>query len=80
MAEPPKSTKKKTTKGDPSEGTIIKPLLINDWSEAQILNYYNACGINFSEAIHDYIKHIHFVELKRLASGPAETSSVVSKN
>lgn len=38
VAEPPKSSKKKNLKGDHLEGTKSLPLLINDWSDAQILN------------------------------------------
>lgn len=37
-AEPPKSTKKKVSRGNNPEGTSSKHLLISDWSEYKLLN------------------------------------------
>lgn len=77
VSEPPKSTKKKGIKGDDMEGMSSKPLLINDWSDVQLLKYCNSCGINFTEVVHDCINHIRSLELQRNAKEQAETSSEV---
>lgn len=59
------------------EGTTAKPLLINYWSDAQILKYCYACGIKFFDDVHDCINDIRMLERNRLAPWPAETSSEV---
>lgn len=62
VAEPPRSTKKKGTSGESSKGTHVKPLLISDWSDAQIIQYCNDCGIDFSGNVNDCIMHIRSLE------------------
>lgn len=47
VAEPHRSTKKKSSYGDLVEGTSSKPLLLSDWSNVQLLEYCNACGVDF---------------------------------
>lgn len=80
VAKPPKSSKKKNLKGDHLEGTKSLPLLINDWSDAQILNYCNACGIKFSDDVHVCINDIRMLERSRMANRSAETSVEVHEN
>lgn len=82
MVKPPRLTKKKVARGDTSEGTSSKPLLISDWSNAQILSYYNACGItfaNFDSHVNDCVKHICLLEKSKvtLISGKTKNSSEV---
>lgn len=68
VAEPPKSTKKKMTpRGDTVEGTS-NPLLLSDWSNAQIAKYCDACGIVFTDSVSDSIAHIRMLEQLRSAS------------
>lgn len=79
LDEPLKSAKKKVLKRDNLEGTTSKPLLISDWFDAQISSYYNVCGINFYEFVHDCITYIRMLEKRRAAPsrGLAATSSEV---
>lgn len=68
VAELPKSTKKKVTpRGDTAEGTS-KPLLLSDWSNAQIAKYCEACGIVFTDPLSDSIAHIRMLEQLRSTS------------
>lgn len=59
------------------EGTKALPLLINNWSDAQILKYSNGCGIKFFDEVHDCINDIRMLERNRIAKGPVETSTEV---
>lgn len=86
MAEPPRSTKKKSLRGDLPEGMSTKLLLISDWTNAQLVNYCSACGILFdASALHENecLEYIHKVEKNRSLSclnahlERAETSSEV---
>lgn len=64
MAEPPRSTKKKFMRDESAEGTPSMPLLISDWSNAQIASYCYVCGISFDgSALHldeciDFIRKV----------------------
>lgn len=77
IVEPPKSIKKKVSSRGRgiAEGTS-KPLLLSDWSNAQISNYCDACGIVFANSVLDCINHIRMLEQLRSAFvvRPAETS------
>lgn len=60
LAEPLKSAKKIGT-GRHREGISSKLLLVSNWSNVQILNYYNTCGISFFETdsyLNECISHI----------------------
>lgn len=76
LPEPPRSTKKKLAQDEALEGTQSKPLLISDWSNAQLVNYCNDCGITFSDAANECLNNIRAVELAGMKSFPeqAETS------
>lgn len=64
-AEPPKLTKKKGAGAEGVRGTSSKPLLISDWTTKQIASYCDACGISFTNSMHDCINHIRYMELDR---------------
>ncbi|KAH7689328.1 Zinc finger CCHC-type protein [Dioscorea alata] len=79
IPEPPRSAKKKDTRDELREGTSSNPLLINDWTIAQLASYCSACGIDFSTADDHKIaclEHIRMLEKTRSApsKGSAETS------
>lgn len=88
-AEPPRSTKKKVLRDEPSEGTPSMPLLISDWSKVQFAKYCNACGISFDDSVsnldacYDFIRNIEMsssfaCDVSNLER--AETSSKVRSN
>lgn len=61
MAEPPRLTKKKALREESAEGTPFRPLLISDWSNAQITSYCNACGISFDGSASHLDECIDFI-------------------
>lgn len=86
VVEPPRSTKKRVSRDDSSEGMPPKPLLISDWSNSQIVSYCSACGILFDDSsLHkdaclDYIRQVEKIrsQLSDNAQGKqAETSTGV---
>lgn len=76
ITEPPRSTKKKVMKGDDREGTSSKPCLISDWNNVQLANYYNACGISFTNAESACLNHLRQLKLSRLAPSRESASSL----
>lgn len=77
LAEVPKSAKIKAVGGKGAKGTSSKPLLIFYWSNVQIANYCDACGISFSDHVIDCVNHIHSLELLKAVNltGVAVSSS-----
>lgn len=79
ISQPPRSVKKKGISTSPPEGTSDIPLLINDWTDIQLNNYCNACGITFDSMRHrdNCFAHLRMLESKRSTpSGEvAETST-----
>lgn len=68
LVGPPKLSKKNVVRGGNGEGTSSKPLLISDWSNAQILINCNAYGITFTESdsyLNDCITYIHMLETSK---------------
>lgn len=81
VLEPPRSIKKKCTHDELREGISSNPLLLNDWTDAQLLSYCSACGIEFSESSShktDCLNHIRLSEKIKSAPsrGVAETCLV----
>lgn len=62
IAEPPKSAKKRAPHDTAEEGTASKPLLISDWSNAQLACYCDVCGISFTESVSECLQHIRSLE------------------
>lgn len=79
IPEPPRSTKKKSLQKVASKGTPSTPLLISDWTNAQLVKYCNACGIDFTDSASVSLNSLRLLELARAnsESGQAETSSEV---
>lgn len=77
--EPPKSIKKKASRGDNLEDTSTKSLLISNWSDLQISSYCDVCGIAFTDAADDCIHHIHLLEQSHAASA-RDPATIYSEN
>lgn len=69
VAEPPRSVKKISVREGTSEGMPSTPLLISDWSDAQISNYCNACGIFFSDSDSHQIDCINYIRNLEMMKG-----------
>lgn len=79
LPEPPRSSKKRAPSDGVNEGTSSKPLLISDWTDAQLAKYCNSCGIDFTDSVEVSLNSLRLLELARanIVSGQAETSSEV---
>ncbi|KAH7690551.1 Zinc finger CCHC-type protein [Dioscorea alata] len=79
LSDLPKSTKKKSTRMETPGGTPAKPLLISEWSYAQLAKYCDACGVSFIDSEIDCLNHIRCLESNQASSsrGPATTSMEV---
>lgn len=64
ISQPPRSVKKKVNYTPSLEGTSSAPLLITDWSDIQLNNYCNACGIVFDSIHHrdNCFAHLRMLE------------------
>lgn len=67
VAEPPHSVKKKVTRNGPEEGMTSKPLLISDWSNAQLACYCDSCGVSFTDFAFECLNHLHSFEQSRMS-------------
>lgn len=63
LAEPSKSTRKKT--GEGVKGAKAKPLLISEWFDEQVFRYCEACGISFVDSMRECINQIRSLEETR---------------
>lgn len=71
--------KKKCTRDELREGTSANPLRLNDWTDAQLHNYYSACGIEIADSYAHKLECLDYIRMlektKSIPSrGSAETS------
>lgn len=62
-----------------TEGISSKPLLISNWLNAQLVNYCNACGVDFAESANECVNGLRSLEIAQSSneSGMVETSEKV---
>lgn len=79
VPELPRSTKKKMVQEEATKGTFSKPLFFSDWTNAQLVSYCNACGVDFTDSASVFFNSLCLLELARSSnvSGQAETSTEV---